>query len=305
MNILPISKVTGATLDSTVMYLAVLGILLMIASVLRLKVRFFKMFYMPAALIAGVIGLILGPNFIGLIPKEMTSMYSALAGRLILFVYAPLLMRKVVLDKKQYTKLVGARITFAYLNCFAQYALPLALSIFLFTPLWGINPLFGTILEQGWAGGHGTAGGMARIFEELNWTDGASLSITSATFGLVFGIVGGTILINIAIRKGWTNSVTEVANTKGSGEADAEICAPENGMVAGKITTSPNVIDSFSYHLALCFVAIFFGWIVNRLIKIEQQHTLAVMRMIGRMESHHLLSFEGSENHGMSAVHDV
>ena len=30
-------------------------------------------------------------------------------------------------------------------------------------------------------------GGMAQVFEELGWADGASLSITSATVGLIWG----------------------------------------------------------------------------------------------------------------------
>lgn len=57
-------------------------------------------------------------------------------------------------------------------------------------------------MEQGWAGGHGTSGGMGLVFEELNWLDGQSLSVTSATFGLIFGVVGGVIIINVAVKKG-------------------------------------------------------------------------------------------------------
>lgn len=259
----PIAEITGGTLDSTIMYLAVIGGLLLVATLLRLYVPFFKRFYMPSALIAGVIGLILGPNFIGLIPKELNTMYSALAGRLILFVYAPLLMRKSNLDKKQATKMVGTRVTFCYLNCFMQYAFPLALCLLIFTPLWGINPLFGTIVEQGWAGGHGTSGGMAAIFEQFGWMDGATLSITSATVGLIFGIVGGTVLINIAVRKGWTNYITKVESKKDS-KANEEINSTESAPIAAKLTVSPNVIDSFSFHLALMSLAIFIGWFINK-----------------------------------------
>lgn len=47
--------------------------------------------------------------------------------------------------------------------------------------------------------------GMAAVFEELKWMDGASLSVTSATIGLVFGVLGGIVLINIGARKGWTS----------------------------------------------------------------------------------------------------
>ena len=196
---LPINAISGSILDSTLVYFSVIGMLLFAATVLRLTVPAFKKFYMPASLLAGIMGLILGPHFIGLIPKEMTSMFSAMAGRLIVLVYAPMLMRKSMTDKKELAKTAGTRVCLGYFACFAQYAVPMLLTVLLFTPVWGINPLFSTIVEQGWAGGHGTAGGMALVFEELGWLDGQSLSVTSATFGLVSGILGGTVIINIAV----------------------------------------------------------------------------------------------------------
>ena len=263
---LPINAVNGATLDSVLIYLSVIGMLLLVATILRLKVPVFKKFYMPASLLAGIMGLILGPHFIGLIPSEMTSMFSALSGRLIVLVYAPMLMRRTSKKtSKEMVQTLGGRTFFCYFNCFSQYALPLLLGIFLFTPLWDIHPLFGTIVEQGWAGGHGTAGGMALVFEELGWMDGASLATTSATFGLIAGIVGGTIMINIAVRKGWAAYLK--TSTKGLENNDPELYPSETAQASAKHVTSSNVLDSFSYHLAMISVAIFLGWIANVGIK--------------------------------------
>ena len=76
---------------------------------------------MPASLLAGIMGLILGPHFIGLIPSERTSMFSALSGRLIVLVYAPMLMRRT--GKKTSQEMVqtlGGRTCFCYFNCFSQ-----------------------------------------------------------------------------------------------------------------------------------------------------------------------------------------
>ena len=56
-----------------------------------------------------------------------------------------------------------------------------------------VNPLFAAIVEEGWAGGHGTAGGMKMVFDSLSYGDGSSLAITSATIGLLYGVIGGTI----------------------------------------------------------------------------------------------------------------
>ena len=66
------------------------------------------------------------------------------------------------------------------------------LCAFLFTPVFGVNELFGSLFEIGFAGGQGTAGGMASVFTDtFNWADGADLGKTTATIGLLAGIFGG------------------------------------------------------------------------------------------------------------------
>ena len=78
--------------------------------------------------------------------------------------------------------------------------------------MFGVNPLFGSLFEIGFAGGHGTAGGMASVFkEQLNWADGADLAMTTATIGLLCGIFGGMIIINYGVRKKYTKVLTEPA----------------------------------------------------------------------------------------------
>ena len=68
---IPLNEITGSSLDALFVYMALLGILLLAASWLRLKIPLLKKYYIPASLIAGVIGLILGPYFLGIIPKEI------------------------------------------------------------------------------------------------------------------------------------------------------------------------------------------------------------------------------------------
>ena len=65
---------------------------------------------------------------------------------------------------------------------------------------------------MGFLGGHGTAAGMAQIFNDLNWPAGGDVASTTATMGLMSGIFGGMILINIGARKGYTKYLTEKAD---------------------------------------------------------------------------------------------
>ena len=53
---IPTTEVTGSILDALIVYVAILGILLLVATWLRLKIPILKKYHIPAALIAGVIG---------------------------------------------------------------------------------------------------------------------------------------------------------------------------------------------------------------------------------------------------------
>ena len=167
-------------------------------------------------------------------------------------------------DKGMVKKLGGA-CCLSYALCALQYAIPILLCVFVLTPVFNVNPLFGTIVEQGWAGGHGTAGGMALVFEELGWMDGQSLAVTSATIGLVFGIVGGVVMINIGIRKGWT----AIMKTSASIEGDAKELYPDETSkpVDTRTAVAPGVVDNFAFHAALISVAVLIGWIINWALK--------------------------------------
>ncbi|WP_138159402.1 sodium/glutamate symporter [Peptoniphilus catoniae] len=262
---IPINEFSGVHLDSIFIYLSILGILLLVGTIIRSKIVSLKRWHIPASLIAGLIGLILGPYFIGIIPKEMTSFWSALSGRLIVLVFAPMMMGKVTKPEKGIMKDVTGSILWSFSASFLQYAVPILLSVFFLTPIFNVSPLFATIVEQGWAGGHGTAGGMGQVFEDLGYIDGASLSLTSATIGLAFGIVMGTILINIAVRKGEAKLISNYSGTFSENERELFSC--NEAPVGMKNTVSSSVVDSLAFHFSMLGLAVLIGWILNKLIK--------------------------------------
>lgn len=270
---IPLTEISGSSLDALFVYMALLGILLLVASWLRLKVPLFKKYYIPASLIAGVIGLILGPYFLKVIPKEIMSAWSGMSSRLIVLIYAPMLMGKRQKSGGKMIKRASESLVFSYFVFFTQYGIPLILTALVLVPLFGVDPLFGTIVEQGWSGGHGTAGGMAAVFQELGWKDGVSLSVTSATVGLVFGVLGGIILINIGARRGWTSFLNSSAGLENK-NVEVYTESSEREVDTHRVI-HPSVIDNLAFHMALLSVAIFFGWLINRALKIWFNFTMA------------------------------
>ena len=57
---IPVEKIAGGTIGNLVYYVAIIGVLILVATFLRLKVPFLRKAFIPASLLAGLIGLI--PN---------------------------------------------------------------------------------------------------------------------------------------------------------------------------------------------------------------------------------------------------
>lgn len=263
------SPITGAMMDSLFWSVSLLGILLLFGTFLRVKISWFKNYYISASLVAGVIGLILGPEVLAIIPKDVINSWGAISGRLITIVLAPMLITGSLPKLGKLGRVTGAQSTWSYLATAAQYAIPCLLSAFLFTPVFGVNPLFSSIVEQGWAGGHGTAGGMKMVFDALGYADGASLGITSATVGLLYGVIGGTILINYAARKGYISR-----NVVGHDDNKPELFDKQQWETGSNITISRNVIDILAFHAGLVGVAVVIGYLLMTALKVYFHFTL-------------------------------
>lgn len=262
MTYIPAEKIASGTITNFILYLGIIGVLLFVATLLRLKVPFLKKAFIPASLIAGIIGLILGPYVLGVFPAEMRSSFSAMPTPFIVIVFACMMLGTKHNVSKE--ALIGAApsIIQCYTYSFIQVGLTALLTGLIFTPLWGTNPMFGSVIEIGFEGGHGTAGGMSDVFNELGWAAGTDVSQTTATIGLLVGIFGGIILINIAVKKRWT-TVLESSSSL-SGEAK-EVFDEGERTPSTYTTISGNVIDTFAFHAALIGIAILIGQLIIKL----------------------------------------
>jgi len=258
---IPVEKIASGTLGNLLYYVAVIGVLLVAATLIRLKVPFLRKAFIPASLLAGLIGLILGPHVLKVIPADMMSSIGALPGHMITVVFACMLLgvRSEKGAAKAYMHDTIAGIGWKYCCSFMQVGVGCLLTALLFTPAFGVNGLFGSLFEIGFAGGHGTAGGMSTVFAETyNWADGSDLGKTTATIGLVFGIFGGMAIINIAVRRKWTKVLTEPT----AGNTAKEVF-PEGAREASAYgTVSNDVIEPFGFHLGVIGIAILIGRLI-------------------------------------------
>lgn len=261
---LPIEKITSSTQQSLLLYLAVVGILLFAATLIRLKVKFLKKAFIPASLIAGLLGMILGPYALNVIPADMMSSIGGLSSNMIVIVFAVMLLgvpRSKKSLKSQAKTLVPGVLQF-YIHDFFQMGLICLATAFLFTPLFGTNSLFGCTFEIGFLGGHGTAGGMVSVFENLGWADGGDVGKTTATIGLLSGIFGGMAIINYGVRKKYTKILREKASLNKADEIFVE-----NRPVGSSVTISHDVVETFAFHMGLIGISTLIGWIIVWAVK--------------------------------------
>lgn len=245
----------GNLLSSLLVAVAGLGILLLLGVLLRALVPVLRRFFIPAALLGGLVGLLLGPYALGWIPESITTTWSGIAGILITIVFAPMLMGERLPKLSDAAKEAAPHVFYSYFSSFAVVAVPALLTFFLFTPLFGTTPIFSTIFEVSWPGGHGTAAGMQEAYSALGWADGSSVALGSATAGLVFGIVAGMVMINIAARKG------QLANySGGTSKAASDILPEDEAMVESTGRLQRASLDNLAFHLSLIAVAVLLGY---------------------------------------------
>ena len=227
----------------------ILSILMLVGFFVRKKVKLLQNLYLPAALVAGFIGLLLGPQVLGKVSPiyiPITSTIGSWAGVLTAIVFSVSFLGTKPKD-------FGETALSASIHAGMGHQLQVCIGLlcaFIFINLGYDIPLgFGLTPVYGFYGGHGTALSAGTLFQELGWEGGLDVANTMATAGLVCGVVFGVIMINIGARKGKTIYVREPS--KIPDDVKSGYVEPENRKPIGKGVTFNDVIDPFGF--ALCW----------------------------------------------------
>jgi ESS family glutamate:Na+ symporter len=262
--------ITGDQLTKLMVDLCWLSLLLLVGKYLRTKIRLFQNLFLPASVIAGFLGLLLGPNIVGrylftVIPQETMTSWSLYPGRLINVVFACLFLGFTVPSLKTIWKEGGPQLCYGWLVGMGQYIVGVGIGVALLTPLFGVPPFFGCLLEIGFSGGHGTAAGMAEAFHRLGFEAGSDLGLMSATIGIVCAVVFGMAMINLAARRGMTKVIKSPEQL--SREEIRGLIPAEKRSHGSVQTISPDSLEPFAFHAAFAGVAVLIGWYILKAIK--------------------------------------
>ena len=243
----------------------IMSALLLAAKIIRVKVRLFQRLYIPAALIAGVLGLVLGPNGLGLLP--FSAGMADYSGVLFAVFFGSMFIgRKKKASFRSMLNSVGETFLVNGAAEMLQYGFFMLLGAAVLPHIFsGIHTGFGLMLPAGFIGGHGTAAAMGAAFAENGWPDAATLGQTFASIGLLCGIIGGVILINIFVRKGETQAIKNIHEMPK--EMQIGLISKDNRRVVGEETTSTMSIDTLAWHLSLVLAAVGGAYVLNAGLK--------------------------------------
>ncbi len=255
-------------------------LLLLLADGIRRHSAWLKRIFLPSSIIAGTIGLLLGPQALGrlagwldlaalpelgLFPEEILDTWTLLPGVLINVVFASLFLGKVIPGIKEIWLRAGPQVVFGQTIAWGQYVVGLLLAILVLAPVFGISPIAGALIEIGFEGGHGTAAGMAPAFEAAGFPEGADLALGLATIGLVSGVIIGTILINWAARRGEITILEpgeEHPHETATAADDIELSEEDKREARKQKRMAGSATDALSLQLGWIMLAIVIGWLL-------------------------------------------
>lgn len=259
---------------------SIIGGLLLLGVLLRAKIKLFQNLFLPASVIGGFVGLLLGPIVLKQyavlpIPQDFISDFALIPGILILPIIASvplgLGMNK---GAEGIPKSKGVILPMFLLGtgcAFGLFALGFATKM-IFTrlmPQLDIYPAFGMELSLGFFGGHGTAGLVGNILKKLGfpyWEVAQGVAVTSATVGLVGGIILGMIFINTAARKNKIKKLTDPSKLPEEMRKGYQADRSKQELTCRETTHSSSV-DSLAFHIAIVFLVCGISYVLVGFLK--------------------------------------
>lgn len=273
------------TLKDVFFAFVLIALLVLAGRYVKQRLRWIQMLYLPESIVAGALALILGPQILGAIvtalfgegawlsegffSEPIRTVWSQAPGIFINIVFAALFLGERIPNPRSIWHKAAPQVVFGQSMAWGQYVVGILVTLIVLIPVFGANPISAALIEIGFEGGHGTAGGMADTLVELGFPDGADLALGLATIGIVSGIIAGTALADWGRRKGHiqhgSHEVEEVADIADLTHSETpEMQERRAHLMRGLL------IDPLSLNFGIVGIAVVVGWLIlNGLIWLE------------------------------------
>lgn len=243
--------------------ISIVASLLIVGTIIRSKIGVLQRFVIPASVIAGIIGLILGHNVLGILPT--TQEYSTYAATLINVVFAGIFIGRTIPSFKKLGETAGAQTLYAVFSNFGQIAIGMLVIVLFAAAGMALHPTFGMQLILGYQGGVGVPSAFAPMYEGLGWSSEAASAVgeTCAITGLVLSILIGFIILNLGVVKNFTQ---KKFIEKGEKVVSKTFVPEEERRSIGSQVTNPEALSTIGFNLGFMALAILGGKVVQHIL---------------------------------------
>lgn len=236
----------------------IISALLLVGKLLRTRLRFIQSLFIPPGLLAGFIGLLLGPNCLDVLPLSThTGVY---AGILIAFVFGCLPFSTA--SARRGGDNIRRMWAFSQSGMLLQWALGGFLGIFVLSRVWPLNEAFGIAMPAGYCGGHGTAAAVGQAFGQKGFEDMLTLAMTAATVGILASVIIGLVIIKVGARRGYTTYLSDFKDLPH--ELRTGLLPKEKQESMGSATVSPISIDPLAFNVSLIIFIALGGYCISK-----------------------------------------
>ena len=239
--------------------IGIISFLLLVGKLMRVKLKIIQKLFIPPSLLAGFIGLALGPHGFDVLP--LSTQTGTYAGILIAFIFGalPLTSQKAKGNSQE----IGTMWAYSQAGLLLQWAFGGLLGLLLLNQIWSLSPGFGITMPSGYCGGHGTAAAIGQAFAQLGHDEILTLAMTAATFGIVASVILGLIFVKWGAKKKHTTYLADYNDLPD--ELRTGLLPKEKRESMGESTCSSISIDSLSFNLAVVCAIALSGYGISKL----------------------------------------
>jgi ESS family glutamate:Na+ symporter len=239
--------------------IGIISLLLLVGKLMRVKLKIIQKLFIPPSLLAGFIGLALGPHGFDVLP--LSTQTGTYAGILIAFIFGalPLTSQK----SKGNSQEIGTMWAYSQAGLLLQWAFGGLLGLLVLNQIWPVSPGFGITMPSGFCGGHGTAAAIGQAFARLGHDEILTLAMTAATFGIVGSVILGLIFVKWGAKKKHTTYLADYNDLPD--ELRTGLLPKEKRESMGESTCSSISIDSLSFNLAVVCAIALSGYGISKL----------------------------------------
>jgi ESS family glutamate:Na+ symporter len=211
-----------------------------------------RLWGVPEALVAGLIGLLVAPaGPLPLLPQHLMELWGGLPLVLLTLVFGSLMLGKPLPKLEGLWRPVSGQVSLALVLAFGQYVVGGLAVLLVLQPWLGVSPVMACLIEVAYEGGHGSAAAMGPSYAALGFPGGQDLGLAMATVGLLSSSLVGGVVVVIGRQRGWLLAQNQPGAAPGA--------APLAGSARESSAPTHPAWAAWAVNLALVGIAVLIG----------------------------------------------